>query len=290
MESDREARGGVRLRRSCLSVPGSSDKMLAKAVTLPADMVFVDLEDACRARCEDRRNAGTGGRCARGARVGRGDARRARQRRVHALVSPRRPCRRRGSRGGARLHRRAQGRERIARPLRRPPAGPARGRARAGAPDRPRAPDRERPRARRDRGDRRREHPHRDAHLRPGRLRSVARHAAALARRGRPRLPRRPVALRAHADRHDSAGLRTAGDRRPVCGDPGRGWLSSVRAALARARLRRQVGPPPGPDRACATRCTHRPRAVRAGGAHTRAPMRPPRKGTRRARCCSRAR
>src|SRR6202163_3793753 len=34
-------------RRSCLSVPGSSEKMMAKAAGLPADMVFLDLEDAC---------------------------------------------------------------------------------------------------------------------------------------------------------------------------------------------------------------------------------------------------
>ena len=33
-------------RRSCLSVPGSSDKMLAKAPGIPADMVFLDLEDS----------------------------------------------------------------------------------------------------------------------------------------------------------------------------------------------------------------------------------------------------
>jgi citrate lyase subunit beta / citryl-CoA lyase len=33
-------------RRSCLSVPGSSEKMLAKAPGLGADMVFLDLEDA----------------------------------------------------------------------------------------------------------------------------------------------------------------------------------------------------------------------------------------------------
>lgn len=33
-------------RRSCLSVPGSSPKMLAKAPTLGADMVFIDLEDS----------------------------------------------------------------------------------------------------------------------------------------------------------------------------------------------------------------------------------------------------
>ena len=33
-------------RRSCLAVPGSSDKMLRKAQGLPADEVFLDLEDA----------------------------------------------------------------------------------------------------------------------------------------------------------------------------------------------------------------------------------------------------
>ncbi|MFZ9818506.1 MAG: HpcH/HpaI aldolase/citrate lyase family protein [Ilumatobacteraceae bacterium] len=33
-------------RRSCLSIPGSSDKMLAKGPGIPADMVFLDLEDA----------------------------------------------------------------------------------------------------------------------------------------------------------------------------------------------------------------------------------------------------
>ena len=35
-----------RPRRSCLAVPGSSQKMLDKARTLPADQVFLDLEDA----------------------------------------------------------------------------------------------------------------------------------------------------------------------------------------------------------------------------------------------------
>src|ERR1700724_2088361 len=33
-------------RRSCLSVPGSSEKMMGKAPGLAADMVFLDLEDA----------------------------------------------------------------------------------------------------------------------------------------------------------------------------------------------------------------------------------------------------
>ena len=41
-----EGMGKARPRRSCLSVPGSSPKMLAKAPSLPADEVFCDLEDS----------------------------------------------------------------------------------------------------------------------------------------------------------------------------------------------------------------------------------------------------
>ncbi|EQD68412.1 citratelyase, partial [mine drainage metagenome] len=33
-------------RRSCLAVPGSSERFLEKAPTVPADMSFLDLEDA----------------------------------------------------------------------------------------------------------------------------------------------------------------------------------------------------------------------------------------------------
>ncbi len=33
-------------RRSCLSIPGSSEKMLGKGPSLPADMIFLDLEDS----------------------------------------------------------------------------------------------------------------------------------------------------------------------------------------------------------------------------------------------------
>jgi citrate lyase subunit beta/citryl-CoA lyase len=36
-----------RPRRSCLAVPGSSQKMIDKARDLPADQIFLDLEDAC---------------------------------------------------------------------------------------------------------------------------------------------------------------------------------------------------------------------------------------------------
>jgi citrate lyase subunit beta / citryl-CoA lyase len=48
----------VRPRRSCLSVPGSSVKMLGKAQGLPADQVFLDLEDAVAplAKPEARKN------------------------------------------------------------------------------------------------------------------------------------------------------------------------------------------------------------------------------------------
>jgi citrate lyase subunit beta / citryl-CoA lyase len=47
-----------RPRRSCLSVPGSSPKMLSKAPGLPADEVFMDLEDSVApgAKEEARRN------------------------------------------------------------------------------------------------------------------------------------------------------------------------------------------------------------------------------------------
>ncbi|MGW0035720.1 HpcH/HpaI aldolase/citrate lyase family protein [Gordonia sp. NPDC003376] len=36
----------LRPRRSCMAVPGSSEKMIAKAQTLPADQIFLDLEDS----------------------------------------------------------------------------------------------------------------------------------------------------------------------------------------------------------------------------------------------------
>lgn len=58
-----------RPRRSCLAVPGSSEKMLLKAQTLPVDQVFLDLEDsvapslkvASRATVVEALNAGDWG-------------------------------------------------------------------------------------------------------------------------------------------------------------------------------------------------------------------------------------
>lgn len=50
--------GRLRARRSCLAVPGSSPRFLEKAQSLPADQVFLDLEDACApAAKEDARHA-----------------------------------------------------------------------------------------------------------------------------------------------------------------------------------------------------------------------------------------
>jgi citrate lyase subunit beta / citryl-CoA lyase len=44
-------------RRSCLSVPGSSERMLAKAATLDADELVLDLEDAVAADSKDAARA-----------------------------------------------------------------------------------------------------------------------------------------------------------------------------------------------------------------------------------------
>lgn len=47
-----------RSRRSCLSVPGSSERMLAKAQGLPADHVLLDLEDAVAPAAKAQARAG----------------------------------------------------------------------------------------------------------------------------------------------------------------------------------------------------------------------------------------
>jgi citrate lyase subunit beta/citryl-CoA lyase len=42
----RQSERTFRSRRTCLAIPGSSTKMMAKGATLPADQVFLDLEDS----------------------------------------------------------------------------------------------------------------------------------------------------------------------------------------------------------------------------------------------------
>ena len=67
----------LRPRRSCLAVPGSSTKMITKAQGLPADQVFLDLEDAvapdakhgARANIVDALNTGDWGTKTRVVRV-----------------------------------------------------------------------------------------------------------------------------------------------------------------------------------------------------------------------------
>src|SRR5436190_7922218 len=49
-----------RLRRSCLTVPASSPRMLEKASTLPADEVVVDLEDGVARADKERARDGLG--------------------------------------------------------------------------------------------------------------------------------------------------------------------------------------------------------------------------------------
>jgi len=48
------AAGRLRPRRSCLAVPGSNPRFLEKALGLPADQVFLDLEDACAPLAKER--------------------------------------------------------------------------------------------------------------------------------------------------------------------------------------------------------------------------------------------
>jgi len=47
-----------RSRRSCLAVPGSSEKMMTKAQGLAADQVFLDLEDAVAPNAKESARAG----------------------------------------------------------------------------------------------------------------------------------------------------------------------------------------------------------------------------------------
>jgi len=61
----------LRPRRSCLAVPGSSPRFLEKAQGLPADQVFLDLEDACAPLVKESARHAIG--CAEHRRLGRKD-------------------------------------------------------------------------------------------------------------------------------------------------------------------------------------------------------------------------
>lgn len=53
----RTDRPAYRSRRTCLSVPGSNPRMIEKAKALPADEVFLDLEDAVAPAAKDAARA-----------------------------------------------------------------------------------------------------------------------------------------------------------------------------------------------------------------------------------------
>ena len=89
----------MRARRSCLSVPGSSEAMLAKAASLPADELVVDLEDSVApAAKEDARAQVAAALEAEGSPSARG---RAGERDRQPVVRRRRA--RAGGRAGARI-------------------------------------------------------------------------------------------------------------------------------------------------------------------------------------------
>ncbi len=91
--------------------------------------------------------------------------------------------------------------------------------------------------------------PRRDGHLRPGRLHGLHQYAVAGRRRAHPGLPGRSLPLHPHAHPHGRPDARQAGDRRAVPADPRRRGVPRGGPAQRRARLRRQVGAAPGPDR-----------------------------------------
>ena len=203
-------------RRSCLSTPGSSERFLAKAPTVTADMTFLDLEDsvaplekvAARAKVVDAiKNLDWDDRvlCVRvnawDTKWTYGD--------VIEVVSG----------AGERLDevmlpKVQSAAEVVALDLL---LDPGREELRAARrPHRHRGPDRDDARADQRRGDLRGLAPARDDHLRPGRLRRLDGDAGADRRGPDPRVPRRSLQLRLLQDPHGGAGQRPPGHRRAV--------------------------------------------------------------------------
>ena len=240
----------TRTRRSCLAVPGSSQKFIDKARTLPVDQVFLDLEDACaplakpgaRKTIVEALNEGGWGDRLRVVRVNDWTTEWT-YRDVTEVVE--------GAGAQPRRDHAAQGAD--PRADRRPRPADDAGREGDGLrarQDRHRGADRERVGAHQRQRDRHGLPARRDDHLRPRRLHGVDQHevaggggAAARLRRGR-RLPPHP-----HVDPHGRAGARQAGHRRALPADQGRRRLPTGGRALGGAGLRRQVGAAPRPDR-----------------------------------------
>ena len=231
----------MRARRSCLSVPGSSEAMLAKAASLAADEVVVDLEDSVARRPRRRKRARWSpalleAASLAGAHVARAGERArepvVRRRRERARRSRRRRGSARSSCPRSRSRRTWSARPRCSTPSASRPRGDARPGARGD-------------RARTARGGRDRVGVPTPGHADPG-LRRSRRLAGAAARS-----PTSPE-LWLHAQdtvARGRAGIRPAGDRRPVPRHPRRAGPARSHRAGAGARLRRQVGGAPGPAR-----------------------------------------
>ena len=192
----------LRSRRSNLAVPGSNPRFLEKAKGLPADQVFLDLEDACaplakpgaRKNIVAALNEGGWGDKIRTVRVNDWTTEWTFQD-VLEVVG--------GAGAEPRLHHAAEGAGRR----------PGQGAGHAAHPDR----EGQRPRGRADRhrgADRDaqglinvndiavRQRPDRDDHLRAGRLHGVSINMKSLVVGAAPGLPGRPVPLHPHADPH----------------------------------------------------------------------------------------
>ena len=280
---------GVRLRRSCLAVPGSSEKMLAKAATLAADQVFLDLEDAvsplekepARDKVVDALNTHDYAGKTRVVRVNDVTTRWCLGDMTEVVA---------GAGAPAGLHHDPEGRGRRPAALRRPPADPARGASTGsstGSASRPRSrPPGHDQHAARSRPPRRALE---TIIFGPGDYAAYIGVAALVIGVDRPRLPGRPVALRALADRHHGPRVRAAGDRRALHRHQGPRRVPAHVPAGAAGRLSTASGCCTPPRWTWPTRCSPpaRSSSTRPGGCWTPTATRP--RSSARARSCTRA-
>ena len=242
----------TRARRSCLAVPGQQPAVPREGQEAsPADQVFLDLEDACAplAKPEARKNIvaalneGGWGDKIRVVRVNDWTTQWTYRDVIEVVEGAgREPRRDHAAEGADRRAGRGAG----------PAADPDReDDGLRGRQDRHRGADRERAGPDRRRRDRQGVAARRDDHLRPGRLHGLDQHEVAGRRRAAARL-RRGRRLPPHPD-VDPDGRPRATTSRPSTGP----YLQirdvdgfrRVAGALGRARLRRQVGAAPRPDR-----------------------------------------
>ncbi len=274
-------------RRSCHAVPGSNEKFLAKAPSLPADMFFLDLEDAvaplekegARAKVVEAIRDLDWGDAVLCVRVNAWDTRW-----TYGDVI-----------GGGRSGRDPAGRDHDA-------EGPERGRGRRHGPAAHPGGDQQRPadRSHRDRGPDRdgagsdqrggdlcRVAPGGDGHPRTGRPVGLDGDAVAGGRPADPGVPGRLLPLRVHEDPDGGAGQRAAGDRRAVREGPGRRRDSGSTPSGRRSSATTESGACTPTRSGSSTRSSPPPRSssTRRGRSSMPTARRP--RATARARSCS---